>query len=592
MKETFKTTKAYAVVEKIGDVFHVDLYYYEDGKIEEKTFKNETDLTKFMATLGQIEKAREIKHDPSMNQRPGPQNRKKANKGRKNKADEPKTAMVEAGKQRVPLTAKAFALRISSSVETKTFPGKVQKEGEEYVVHFNYGMSFQVFPGIACTATVAIRQIEKDVMIAGSIRGDFDEAWAKKGQECFYKTIRPKAEELGFKAQPPADATKGEVDFKGFYDLKGKVAGENAFVIKKQDIQAITSFINESFNCWLVESVNKAKNGQNKVKLVSATNEQLRCFQIHHILTRLKKSATTRETEELEGQLSLLVNLEDHGLESVQQLLYDPEGADARDKLAGECGLPKTSFNFARKSSAAAKKPAKKSQQVQKKGKFIIHQETQFGMQPLSDEYDVQCMFPTKEAAEFYIKSMIADDPKLDTDAFRVVNVAKKKSKREFVFLEVRPVGSKTEQGYNDWYWFVPIAKRAINTETGRMARRYKISKPGKGSQFVTFDVGSKEQRQIPGVQGLGYTVGLSKKILKGLTPGDVVFGSKLHVQRTMIERDVLKLDAGYTTDDLEAVIEKIYGEWLLKDLSKDLGKDFTSFKVIAKGTDYVISFK
>ena len=169
----------------------------------------------------------------------------------------------------------------------------------------------------------------------------------------------------------------------------------------------------------------------------------------------------------------------------------------------------------------------------------------------------------------------------------------KKKAKREFFSLTVRPAGEKTkEQGYLDWYWFAPVAKRAINPDTGRTARRYKLTKPGKGSQFVTFDVGSKEERQIPGVQGLGYTVGLNKKIIKGFKPGDVVFGSKLHVQRILIERDVLKLDPGYTTGDLEGVIKKIYGEWLLKDLSRDFGKQLSTFTVIPKGSDYVILFK
>ena len=51
--------------------------------------------------------------------------------------------------------------------------------------------------------------------------------------------------------------------------------------------------------------------------------------------------------------------------------------------------------------AAATKKPAKKHQKMQPKGNFIIYQETQFGMQPLSDEYDVPSQIHDERRCRF-----------------------------------------------------------------------------------------------------------------------------------------------------------------------------------------------
>lgn len=69
---------------------------------------------------------------------------------------------------------------------------------------------------------------------------------------------------------------------------------------------------------------------------------------VANLIKKLAKAKTMKQTDEIENELATLINPEDFGLESIQDVLYEEQGEAARVYIAKRAGLTLDDFENAR----------------------------------------------------------------------------------------------------------------------------------------------------------------------------------------------------------------------------------------------------
>lgn len=143
-----------------------------------------------------------------------------------------------------------IAKKIGERVQRRGFAYTIEHQGNEYITRFNWKEGAET-NGFVAMATVYLRPTYHDIFIAADIRPailhgpHLPAGFGKKGQDVFYRNVRPKFMNKGFTKPPYADVDERSINIKGMYDLGDRTN------LTTDDLENINAFIHESFAAWI-----------------------------------------------------------------------------------------------------------------------------------------------------------------------------------------------------------------------------------------------------------------------------------------------------------------------------------------------------